>query len=281
MKHRPQIFFLLLFSLIVLGCEKGVDNSDTGTLSIKLTDTPFPIDMVSEANVKISKIEIRNAQSESEGNPFLILSEKDSVYNLLELQNGITTELVEIEVPVGDYNLVRLYVDSAGIKLKDQIEYDLKVPSGSETGIKIFIDPPITVVGGLTTELVLDFDVSQSFVVQGNPYTPAGIKGFIFTPVVRAANASISGSIEGVVTDFESNVLEKAYVCIENNGCIYTSFTEEDGHYMLSNIPTGTYTVNVSKKNMNAEVDIVSVEDVVVVAGNRTPLDIVMVMKTK
>ena len=136
---------------------------------------------------------------QSEGNPFLILSEEDFVYNLLELQNGITTELVEIEVPTGDYDLVRLYVDSAGIELKDQTEYDLKVPSGSETGIKIIIDPPITVVGGLTTELILDFDVSQSFVVQGNPYTPAGINGFIFTPTIRATNASFAGSIKGTV----------------------------------------------------------------------------------
>jgi len=279
MKHKPLMFFSLLFSLIVFGCEKGVDNSDTGTLSIKLTDTPFPIDMVSEANVKISMIEIRKAQSESEGNPFLVLSEEDFTYNLLELQNGITADIVEIEVPVGDYNLVRLYVDSAGIELKDQTEFDLKVPSGSETGIKIFIDPPIRVVGGLTTELVLDFDVSQSFVVQGDPYTPAGIKGFIFTPVVRAANASISGSIEGMVTDAESNVLENAYVWIEDNDIIYSAFTDEEGHYVLSNIPAGTYTVKVSKKNNDAELDIVSVEDVEVVAGNKTLLNIRMLIR--
>jgi hypothetical protein len=279
MKDKPLIFLMMLLLLIMFGCEKGVDNSDTGTLSIKLMDTPFPIDLVSEANVKIIKVEVRKAQSESEGNPFLILSEEDSVYNLLELQNGITAELVEIEVPVGDYNLVRLYVDSAGIELKDQTEYDLKVPSGAETGIKIFIDPPITVVGGLTTELVLDFDVSQSFVVQGNPYTPAGIKGFIFTPVVRAANVSVSGSIEGMVTDSDSNVLENAYVWIEDNGKIYSSFTDVEGHYALSAIPAGTYTVNVSKKNYYAEVDVVSVEDVVVMAGNRILLDVIFIVK--
>jgi hypothetical protein len=231
MIHKPIIFFSLLFLLIAFGCEKGVDNSDTGTLSIKLTDAPFPIDMVSEANVKISMIEVRKAQSESEDNPFLVLSEEEFTYNLLELQNGVTADLVEIEVPIGDYNLVRLYVDSAGIELKDQTEYDLKVPSGSKTGIKIFIDPPIRVVGGLTTELVLDFDVSQSFVVQGNPYTPAGIKGFLFTPVVRAANVSISGRIEGLVTDAESNMLENTYVWIEDNGVTYSSFTDEEGNF--------------------------------------------------
>ncbi len=279
MKHKALIFFPILFLLILLGCEKGMDNSDTGILSIKLTDTPFPIDLVSEANVKIIKVEVREAQSESEGDPFLVLSEEDSVFNLLELQNGITAELVEIEVPVGDYDLVRLYVDSAGIELKDQTEYDLKVPSGPQTGIKIFIDPPITVVGGLTSELVLDFDVSQSFVVQGNPYTPAGIKGFIFKPVVRAANVSISGSIEGMVTDDDSKVLENAYVWIEDNGIIYSSFTGREGHYALSAIPAGTYTVNVSKKNDSAQVDMVSVEDVVVVAGNRIVLDVIFLVK--
>jgi len=279
MKHKPLIFFMMLLLLIMFGCEKGVDNSDTGILSIKLMDTPFPIDLVLEANVKIIKVEVRKAQSESEGDPFLILSEKDSVFNLLELQNGITAELVEIEVPVGEYDLVRLYVDSAGIELKDQTEYDLKVPSGPQTGIKIFIDPPITVVGGLTSELVLDFDVSQSFVVQGNPYTAAGIKGFIFKPVVRAANVSISGSIEGMVTDDESNVLENAYVWIEDNGKIYSSFTGAEGHYALSAIPAGTYTVNVSKKNDSAEMDVVTVEDVVVVAGNRIVLDVIFLVK--
>jgi hypothetical protein len=264
---------------MMFGCEKGLDNSDTGTLSIKLTDAPFPIDLVSEANVKIVKLEVRNVQSDSEGYPFLVLSEEDSVFNLLELQNGITAELVEIEVPVGEYDLVRLYVDSAGIELKDQTEFDMKVPSGPQTGIKIFIDPPITVVGGLTSELVLDFDVSQSFVVQGNPYTPAGIKGFIFKPVVRAANVSVAGSIEGMVTDDNSNVLENAYVWIEDNGKIYSSFTGAEGHYALSAIPAGTYTVNVSKKNDSAEVDIVSVEDVVVVAGNRILLDVIFLVK--
>jgi hypothetical protein len=279
MANKFILVFPLLISLLVFGCEKSVDTSDTGILSIKLTDAPFPIDVVSEANVKIGKIEVRKAQSESEGNPFRILSEEDSVYNLLDLQNGITTELVEIEVPTGDYDLVRLYVDSAGIILKDETEYSLKVPSGSETGIKIFIDPPLTVVGGLTTELVLDFDVSQSFKVQGNPYTPAGINGFIFTPVIHATNASETGSVEGYVKDSEENFLEDAEVWIEvNNSVISKSFTEGDpnkGYYMLSNIPAGTYTVNATK-NTDTEYDTVSVENVTVVAGNKTLLDPIM-----
>jgi hypothetical protein len=272
MAHKFILVFPILFFLILFGCEKGVDNSDTGTLSIKLMDTPFPINLVSEANVTINKIEVRKDQSESEGNPFLVLSKEEFTYNLLDLQNGVTTNLVEIEVPVGDYNLIRLYVSNADIKLNDETVYNLKVPSGDETGIKIFIEPSIRVVGGLTTELVLDFDVSQSFVVQGDPFTPAGINGFIFTPVIRAANVSTSGSIEGKVID-DSNVLENANVWIEDNGNTYSSFTDVEGLYMLSNIPAGTYTVNATKKTIDVEYDTISFENVEVVAGNVTQLD--------
>lgn len=67
--------------------------------------------------------------------------------------------------------------------------------------MKIFIDPSIDVVGGLTAELLLDFDVSQSFVIQGNPAFPADIKGFIFKPTIKAANLSISGRLAGTITD--------------------------------------------------------------------------------
>ncbi len=273
MKPAFLSIFSVLLIFLIAGCDESVDNSDTGTLSVKLMDAPFPIDMVAEANVTINKIEVRKDQSESEENPFLVLSEEAFEYNLLDLQNGITADLVEMEVPVGDYNLVRLYVDSASIELKDETVYHLKVPSGAQTGIKIFIEPSITVVGGLTTELVLDFDVSESFVVQGNPFTPAGIKGFIFKPVIRAANASTTGSIEGNVLDSDSNNLEDAQVWIEDGDETYTAFSDADGYYMISLIPAGTYTVNATKKTADVEYDTVSVENAEVVAGNVTTLN--------
>ena len=53
MTYKTFLYFLVLFSLILFGCEESVENSDTGRLSVKLMDAPFPIDLVSEANVKI------------------------------------------------------------------------------------------------------------------------------------------------------------------------------------------------------------------------------------
>ena len=283
MKHIFVLLFSLIIPLLFLGCEKGMDNSDTGILSIKLTDSPFPITLVEKAMVTINKIEIRRDQPESEGKPFLVLSEEEFNYNLLELQNGITADLVEVEVPVGDYNLIRLYVTHADIELKDKTVYNLKIPSGEQTGIKIFIKPSVTVVGGLTTELVLDFDVSQSFVVQGNPYTPAGIKGFIFKPVIRAANESTTGSITGKIIDNTENTspvaLAEAQVWIETDDNTYSTFSDEDGLYTLSYIPAGIYTLNASKKTTEVAYDTVSVENVEVVAGNNTELDDIMLIQ--
>jgi hypothetical protein len=278
MSYKFGSAFVILVLLLLFGCEKSVENSDvdagtTGILSIKLMDSPFPIDLVSEANVKISKVEVRQDNNEPDGDPFLILSEKDTVFNLLELQNGISADLVKMEVPVGDYSLVRLYVDSAGITLKDETEFDLKVPSGEQTGIKIVIEPPVRVVGGLTSELMLDFDVSKSFVVQGNPSTQAGIKGFIFKPVIHAVNTASSGSIQGKVLDNESNTLEDASVWIEADTTTYTTFTDTDGFYLLSGIPQGTYTVNATKQTADAAYDTVSVENVEVITGNVIQLD--------
>jgi len=265
--------FMSMLFLLLSGCEKSVDNPSTGILSVKLTDTPFPIDMVSEANVTINKIEVRKAQAGSDESPFLVLSEDEFSYNLLDLQNGLTADLVKIEVPAGDYDLVRLYVASADIKLKDETVYNLKVPSGDATGIKIFIDPTIRVVGGLTTDLVLDFDVSQSFVVQGDPYTTAGINGFIFKPVIRAADMSITGSLKGRVIDSEGSVLENAEVWIEDDGMMYTTFSDVEGLYMLGNLPAGSYTVNATKVAAGVQYDTVMVENVEVVAGNAIQLD--------
>ncbi|MBN2365289.1 MAG: DUF4382 domain-containing protein [Calditrichaeota bacterium] len=274
---RKSIFvnsvFWVFFLLFLIGCDKDINNVDTGTLRIKLTDAPFPIDMVSEANVTINKIEIRQESSQAGENPFLVLTEEELGYNLLDLQNGITADLAEIEIPVGDYNLLRLYVSAANIILTDGTVYDLTIPSGAQTGIKIFVEPAIQVVGGLTTELVLDFDVSQSFIVQGNPFTPAGINGFIFTPVIRAANISTTGSISGKVIDNLAIAIVDAIIWIEDDANTYSSFSNNEGLYTLSFIPAGTYTVYATKKTATVEYDTVSVENVEVVAGNVTALD--------
>ncbi|HUP00977.1 MAG TPA: DUF4382 domain-containing protein [Gemmatimonadota bacterium] len=150
-----------------------------GNLTVLLTDAPFPFELVSQANVSISRVDIVSA---NEG--ILTIAEGEQTFNLLDLQNGVTAVLAQANLSAGTYPQIRLIVSSASVVLNDGATFDLFVPSGAQTGIKVLL-PDFSVDAGGNVTLTLDFDVSESFVVMGNPDTPAGIQGFIFKPVVR------------------------------------------------------------------------------------------------
>jgi hypothetical protein len=259
------------------GCEKDGDNT-SGKLKIQLTDAPFPADLVAEANVTINKIDIRKAEDEEEENPFITLKEEEMSFNLLELTNGVTAGLVDMEIEAGSYDHVRLYVSDASVVLTDGTEFDLFVPSGAQSGVKIFIEPSIRVAGGLTAELLLDFDVSKSFVVQGNMDTPAGIKGFSFKPVVKASNLTTAGRLTGFVTDTNDVAVDGAQVAIIAADTVYTtSFTDEVGAYTVIGIDAGTYNVEYAKEGYETA----TVEELEIIEGNVTTQDIELAPATQ
>jgi len=261
---------LLIFGMYFTSCEKEGEQS-SGKLQIQLTDAPFPLDLVTEANVTISKIEIREKiQNDEDGNPFITLSEEEMSFNLLELTNGVTANLVDLELEAGSYDLVRLYVSKASIKLSSGNEYEIHVPSGDKTGIKIFIDPYIEVTGGLTSELLLDLDVSKSFLLLGNLNSPAGVKGFIFKPVIKASNLSTAGRLTGMVTDTSNVAIGGTEVSVIVADTVYTtSFTDLSGAYTLLGLDADKYIVEFAKEGYQNFI----VEDVEIVAGNATKLD--------
>ena len=135
----------------------------------------------------------------------------------------------------------------------------LKVPSGAQSGIKIKLRPAdgeedgesgIEITG--ETTLVVDFDVSQNFKIQGNPNTPAGLKGVLFTPSLRAVVFEGAGTISGTVRDDAGNPIEGATVTAaqqiasgteddETNAA--TSMTAADGTYTILFLLPATYDV--------------------------------------
>jgi len=278
MRQKKTRLSLLMAAVVtifaVASCEDNVNDdlmpgADTGKLTVRMTDAPLNIDLVDEANVTITKIEARQVVEEAEedtGNPFITLYNQTETYNLLELRNGVTETLVDMEIPTGDYDLIRLYVDEASLTLTNGQTYDVKVPSGQSTGIKVFIDPEIQVEGGLTSELLLDFDVSKSFVMKGNLNTPAGVKGFNFKPVIRAVNKTTAGRIDGMVTDTADAALNEAAVWIEKDTVITTTYSDSTGSYAILGIKEGTYDMYAAKDGY----DTLKVSGVEVTAGNKT-----------
>lgn len=274
---KKILFPLIAAALIMTGCTKSTDYKDQGTgkLIVKLTDDPFNISFVESATVTITKIEVRKANN-LDSNNFIVVWEDTKVVDLLTLRNGITEDLPAIDLPKGSYDLVRLYVEEAGLKLKDQPgEFNVKVPSGKQTGIKIFISPALNIEGGLTSELLLDFDLSRSFVMRGNLSHSSGVKGFIFKPCIRATNNSTAGRIEGLVTDTSKVKIKEAKVWVKQDTIMATAYTDTLGHYAFIGVPAGTYSVFATK----ADYDTVSFTGVKVTEANRTIINFALTKK--
>ena len=264
---KKLIFIIAAAVLIISGCNKtnSPGNGGPGKLVVKVTDDPFNINFVESATITINKIEIRK-EGLNDTSSFIVLSKDTVNFDLMQLRNGITQELVNLDISQGNYDMVRLYVTQASLKIKDQpVEFKVKVPGGSQTGIKIFITPSLTVEGGLTSDLILDFDLAKSLVMRGSMSHSPGVNGFIFKPCIRATNNSTAGRIEGVVTDTANVKLVNASVWIAKDTVISTAFTDTLGFYSFIGIPSGTYSVFAAKENY----DTVSYSGISVTAGNR------------
>ncbi|MBV6640037.1 MAG: DUF4382 domain-containing protein [Cyclobacteriaceae bacterium] len=261
-----QIIFILLTCSILLSCTE--DNDGSGTLNVRMTDAPYPTDQIAEANITVTKIEIRQSGGNGEEKFTTILDSEVSA-NLLDLTNGVTANIASVEVPVGSYDLVRVYISEASVVLNDDAEttFNLKIPSGAQSGIKVFINPDIEVVGGLSAELLLDVDVSQSFVPLGSPLA---INGFNFKPVIKASNVSFAGRVIGTVTtivDEMATPISGAQVSIFAADTLNTtSFTNAEGKFEVPGLIAGLYDITVEAEGFTPETE----TDIEVVVANAT-----------
>ncbi|MCK5441481.1 MAG: carboxypeptidase regulatory-like domain-containing protein, partial [Maribacter sp.] len=159
----------------------------------------------------------------------------------------------------------------------DGTTFDLTVPSGEQTGIKVFIKPGLVVEGGLTADLLLDFDVSKSFVPKGNINDFAGITGFNFKPVIKASNKSTAGTLSGVVTTIQEEAaigLEGAQIAVFAADTLNTTtFTDETGAYMVLGLDAGSYDVEVELEGYEMQTG----EGIEIIAANKTIQDFELV----
>lgn len=266
--------FLIVSLLGIYGCnnDKSVNEelAQKGRLRLSITDAPFPIDIIEEANVTINKITIQ--KNDGDVDPF-VLFENEITLNLLDLSGGVTEQLANIELPTGDYNQMRLFVSDASLTLKTGESFVVSVPSGSQSGIKVFVKPVITIVGEAISDLLLDVDVSQSFVLQGNINTPAGIKGFNFKPVIKAVNISHSGRLTGAVTSEGNELIEGAQISVFADDTLNnTSFTQSDGSYTIIGLIEGNYMVKAEREGYIPS----DPKNVNIIAGNKTEQDFIL-----
>jgi len=203
--------FILLASLALAASTLPVACTDSGTapglssgeglVRVKLTDAPFPTDEVKSVDIFVVRVEARVAttteaeadENEDNGsaNGWKTLASPNASYDLLSLQNGATATLGEAGLTAGTYSGLRFIIDpnkssitlKNGTKLTNTSSPSVTFPSASRSGIKVNLSKPLTVVGGTTTTLLIDFDVDNSFVMRGNTVAQNGL---LFKPVIQA-----------------------------------------------------------------------------------------------
>ena len=255
---KTKLFFMLSLLLgLMYGCSELFNSDDEGnnqkgTVIISLTDAPFPSDSVAEANVTIDWIKLKKVEDEDSDSPFIMMEmEEDTTINLLDLSNGVTAVLGKLEVPAGEYNEIRMHVVDANVMMNDSTIYDMKIPSGNSSGLKIKIKPALIVEEGVESEILLDFDASRSFKVKGNI---KNIKGFMFKPVIRAVNLSQTGEISGTVTEGEGAGIKNAHLYLTIDiDTIASAKTSKDGFYKIIGIPEGDYVLSCVKEEYESD----------------------------
>jgi len=201
LSSTTMILFALLVSLLA-GCGGGGGGGSqgTGTLALSMADATLP--GFEAIYVTVDEVQVQRSGWATVANP-------DKTVNLLELVNGVRSELGVAELPAGHYTQMRLILgdqpDDGLNVLSEPHPYanyfiddsgqavELVVPSGMQTGIKIVQGFDIN--RNETTELVLDFNARESVVQAGS----SGL--WLIKPTVKVLDTETWAVVRGVVRD--------------------------------------------------------------------------------
>lgn len=234
-KQNLFVLFYIFFFLCISGCEddSSINNPSIlqyGRLTVFLTDAN--ISAFDSVNITFTEL-----SAHLDSNWITVLDTPRTI-NLLGLNNGKTIVLGSSELAAGHYTQIRLKISESYL-VQNGLRHIMKVPSGSQTGLKL--GPEFTVNPGLTYELVIDFDVCRSIVSTGPPSQPTSYK---LKPHLRVLPKAITGSISGEISN-PANL--PVVAAIQNEDTITTSIPDTlTGYFMLSFLPAGFYDISAT-----------------------------------
>lgn len=250
------------FKLIVVGlvlmffaCENTEDETTTsGSLLIQAFDAPFQGD-VEHIYLNIIEVSVHRAVADSSSEDstadWIILSELDTTIDFLELVNGQMATLLEEDLEAGQYSQLRLVLGDSSAIVVDSVSHDLRVPSGSESGVKLNLG--FSIEEDEIVELYLDFDASQSVKLVGS-HSPQ----YSFQPTFRVFKSVLSGTISGTVSDTLGAGLEDIVVLAVMEGDSTSTLTSESGQYQFI-LLEGDYALSATGYDFEADTSYQSV----------------------
>jgi len=191
---RLAAMLLVLTGAVALGaCGGSGSNSNmsgNGALSLDITDTP--VEGASQVVVAFTGVDVMGPS----GQMHLALASEKTV-DLLTLQGNASASLLSgVTVPAGDYQWLRLDVDEANsfVVATGGGKFPLKIPSGSESGLKLVSG--FTVAQGGSSDFVVDFDLRKSLTLD---HGAGGALTYTLTPALRLTDMQQVGTVSGTV----------------------------------------------------------------------------------
>ncbi len=257
---KYTLLSILAFGLVTCGDDDNSSNNGEARMAVRLTDAPGDYDAV---NIDVENVVIKyNGDTEDEDDVMISSDVNAGVYDLLELTGGSNVLLVDDQVSAGSLSQIRLILGDNNTITVGEDTFPLATPSAQQSGLKVQVNE--TLQDGVFYEFLLDFDVDESIVEQGNG-------GYSLKPVIRASVEAQSGAIAGNVQPL--GFLTE--VTATNGTTEVSAFTNELGNFVLAGVPAGNYTLTY-EMDAAAGFEIVTVTDVDVEVGVVTTVDTVL-----
>lgn len=229
-------------------------NGGKPMVQVLLTDAPFPYADVAEVTVHVVRVEAAALfDTSGAGDPWLTIAEPDRAFDLLDLQQGASALVGEGQIDAGEYDAVRLTINTSlsRIRFKDNSIATVHWPSDSAAELTLIAAVQGTLpVPQSGASIVIDFDVGRSFL-----YNDAD-RSFDFIPWLRAVNPAATGSIAGLVTRDDGGspipVVDATVTVYSGNPGYPPSWfvagsghTGLDGRYRIAYLLAGSYIVRI------------------------------------
>ena len=156
-----RLLFFILFTLLIVWCYSCKKDEKPAPIQITLTDGPGDYNAV---NVHIKEIKVN---FDKDSSSWVSIKAKDSIYNLLDLQNGISTVIAQDTIPNGLLKEVRLILGPDNTIVSNGTTYSLETPSAEESGLKIKINKKLNET---LNNFTLDFDAALSIKSENGVY---------------------------------------------------------------------------------------------------------------
>ena len=247
-----------LTGLLALTACDSATNSGMGTVRLYLASSGGaamvsslvqdpPAASLSNPRILVARVELIPGRQE-----IADFGEDGEWFSLTPSENDVSALLGTAEVPAGDYAQLRLILTEATVDVDGQAT-ELIVPSGTQTGVKFDFPSPLHIEENGTTNLVVVFNIDESYVVTGNGRV-------LFKPVIHASvapGAMISGHVTLATPPTPApEIVIKAILDDDNDNVVVSSTTATPtadatddpnlNEYSLRFLPAGAYIVELS-----------------------------------